>query len=171
MADRNFLSGINFRFAIDRLPNMEYYAQQANLPGISINTVETVQSPFGQNPLHGDKIEFSPLSVTVRIDEDMDMYLEIYDWMRSLADPNRSMGEIQSSTSKYDVLRRARGIYSDASLIILNNTMNPGIEVKFYDMFPTNIGDLQFNTTDSDVAAVTTDITFQYRFFDIKKVA
>lgn len=168
MADRNFLSGINFKFAIDRLPNMEYYAQQANIPALSLGVVSNMPSPFGQNPLHGDILEFSPLNVTVRIDEDMDMYLEIYNWMTSIANPNRSMG--RTDTSQYETLNNKSGIYSDASLIILNNAQNPGVEVKFYDIFPTSISDVQFNTTDSDVAAITTDISFAFRHFDLKKV-
>jgi hypothetical protein len=162
MSDKNFLSPINFKFAIDRLPNMEYYSQQVNLPSVSMGIVTNVPSPFGQNPLHGDKLEFGAMNVTIRVDEDMDVYLEIYNWMRSIADPEGFDG--------YEALRDGPGIYSDASLIILNNSLNPQVEVKFYDMFPVSIGDIQFNTTDNDVASVTVDITFSYRFFDLRKV-
>jgi hypothetical protein len=53
---------------------------------------------------------------------------------------------------------------------VLNNTMNPGFEVKFYDVFPVYIGDILLSTIEEDVGAITTDITFQYRFFDLVKV-
>jgi hypothetical protein len=162
MPDLNFLSGINFKFAIERLPNLEYYAQSVNIPSMQLGITNSFPIPFGQNPLHGDKIEYAPLTVSVRLDEDMDMYLEIYDWIRAMAHPEGYKG--------YKELLENKAVYSDASLIVLNNTMNPGFEVKFYDVFPVYIGDILLSTIEEDVGAITTDITFQYRFFDLVKV-
>ena len=123
MPDLNFLSGINFKFAIDRLPNLEYYAQSVNIPSTQLGVTNSFPIPFGQNPIHGDKIEYAPLTVSVRLDEDMDTYLAIYDWIMALAHPEGFKG--------YKELQDTKSFYSDASLIVLNNTMNPGFEVKF----------------------------------------
>lgn len=162
MPDLNFLSGINFKFAIDRLPNLEYYAQSVNIPSTQLGVTNSFPIPFGQNPMHGDKIEYAPLTVSVRLDEDMDMYLEIYDWIMALAHPEGFKG--------YKELQDTKSVYSDASLIVLNNTMNPGFEVKFYDVFPVYIGDVRLSAIEEDVGPVATDITFQYRFFELMKV-
>lgn len=162
MPDLNFLSGINFKFAIDRLPNLEYYAQSVNIPSTQLGVTNSFPIPFGQNPIHGDKIEYAPLTVSVRLDEDMDMYLEIYDWIMALAHPEGFKG--------YKELQDTKSVYSDASLIVLNNTMNPGFEVKFYDVFPVYIGDVRLSAIEEDVGPVATDITFQYRFFELMKV-
>jgi len=162
MSEQNFLSPINFRFVINRLPNVAFYIQQASIPGISMIPTES-PSPFAQIYRHGDRLLFNEFSIIIRVDEDMESYREIYDWMTGVASPEGFDG--------YETISQGtEGIYSDATLTILNSSQNPNIEVTYRDMFPIQLGDVSFNTTATDLEFATCDITFRYARFDIKKL-
>ena len=61
-------------------------------------------------------------------------------------------------------------LFSDGTLIIMNSSMQPNIEVKFQDIFPVAISDINFTTTDTDVNYVTNTVTFKYKRFFVTKL-
>ena len=78
----NYLSQLGFRFAIKKLPNVNYFCQSVSLPSISIGAAE-FNTPFGVVPRPGDKIAYSTLPIRFKVDEDFRNYIEIHDWMIS----------------------------------------------------------------------------------------
>ena len=52
----------------------------------------------------------------------------------------------------------------------MNSGMVPNIEIKFQDLFPISLGDINFTTTDSDVNYVTNTAVFKYKYFTIEKI-
>ena len=155
---QNFLSAKNFDFTINRLPNVEFFVQGANIPGLSISP--TVQStPF--SPIHrpGSKLTFDEFSVTIRLDENLSSYREIFDWMVGMTSP--------TNFNEYTNLIAGDGVFSDASLIILNSKGNPTIDFRFKDLFPIGLSSIQLNTTDTSTQFATTNITFKYTTFEI----
>ena len=48
--------------------------------------------------------------------------------------------------------------------------MEPNIEVKFQDLFPVTISDINFTTTDTDVNYVTNTVSFKYKRFFVTKL-
>lgn len=155
---QNFLSPTGFRLVFHRLPNLVYFVQTANVPGLSTGVVEQ-PSPFKTIYRHGDKIEYQDFVATIRVDEYMEGYKEIVGWLKGLTAPD--------TFDQYVNLIEGDGLYSDSTLFILDSKQNPGVQVKFKDMFPTNIGDIQMNTTESDINYVTCDITFKYGSYEI----
>lgn len=159
----NFLSPIGFRFSLRRTPNIEYYIQSATIPSISLNPAE-VATPFSKLYLSADHLEFSEFSLTFRVDEDMANYREIYNWMIGIAFPdnftehanlvNRQQGDIS-------------GIYSDATLTILNSTSNPNVTIQFEDIFPTNISEINFDVRNTDVVYAEATVSFRHKRFTI----
>jgi hypothetical protein len=159
---QNFLSPIGFRFTIKRLPNVEFYVQGTTLPGISMNPT-TIATPFKAMRFAGDKLEHETFSVTIRLDEYMESYNEIFDWMVGLTKPD--------SFDQYKALERSdNGLYSDASLIILDSKGNPGIEVHFKDIFPVSLSSISFDVTQSDVNYATCEITFEHNGHTVSKM-
>lgn len=149
---QNFLSPTGFRFLINRLPHVEFFVQAANIPGISMGVTEVV-NPFKPTYRHGDKLQFDEFVVSVRVDQEMKSYTEIFDWMYGLTSPD--------NFDSYQNLLDGEGAYSDATLTILNNKQNPAINVKFKNIFPITLGQISMNTTDGDIDYVMTDITFK----------
>lgn len=159
---QNFLSPIGFRFTLKRLPNVSFYVQGATVPGMSMSPT-VVSTPFKSIQLAGDKLQHELFSVTVRLDEYMDSYNEIFDWMVKL-----------TKNESYDQYRQLKqsddGVYSDASLIILDSRGNPSLEVTFKDVFPVSLGTINFDTTQTDVNYVTCEITFEHNGHVVKKL-
>ena len=158
---QNFLSPTGFRLVFHRLPNVTYFVQSANIPGLSTGVTEQ-PTPFKTIYRHGDKIDYQDFVANIRVDEYMEGYKEIVGWLKGLTAPE--------NFDQYANLLEGDGLYSDATLFILDSKQNPGVLVKFRDMFPTTIGDIQMNTTEADINYVSCDISFRYGSYDIEKV-
>jgi len=101
------------------------------------------------------------------LNEDMTDYLEIYNWMVSLASPVNFDG--------YKTLQNAQAgtsatLYSDLNLQIMNSSMNSNIMITFYDAFPVSLGDIEFNSTDTSVNYIECSVEFKYLRYDITKL-
>jgi hypothetical protein len=94
-------------------------------------------------------------------------YLEIYNWMVALASP--------VSFDAYKAVQNSQAgatekLYSDLNLQIMNSSMNSNIMITFYDAFPTSIGDIEFNSTDTSVNYIECSVEFKYLRYDITKL-
>jgi hypothetical protein len=162
MIQQNFLSPTGFRFSIKRLPNVSFFVQAATIPGLSMGVTDS-PTPFKTIHFAGDKLQYEQFNITVRVDEYMDSYNEIFDWIVGLSKP-QSFDQYKSLQQSDD------GLYSDATLTILDSRKNPGIEVTFKDMFPISLGSIVLDTTETDVNYKTCDITFQHNGHTVKKI-
>lgn len=163
--NKNFLSPLGYKFTLARAPAISYNVQNIRFPGVQMSNGES-PTPFVPIPVTG-KLTYSPLDLTFRVNEDMTDYLEIYNWMVSLASPENFDG--------YKSLKNAGGgatgtLYSDLNLQIMNSSMNSNIMITFYDAFPTSLGDIEFNSTDSSVNYIECSVEFKYLRYDITKL-
>lgn len=162
MSVPNYLSAVEFKFVIDRLPNVEFYVQRANVPGIS-SGFSTTTTPFKNIYGPGDKLEYDDLTVDVVVDENMSSYIESWNWLSSLTRPEGFDG--------YANIQNGDGIYSDATLFILSNSKNPNIKIKFKDLFPISVGQIDLDTTAGDIDPPIATLTFKYLSYNIELVA
>lgn len=153
-ANKNFLSPLGFKFAIKKTPNVNYFVQSVSMPGVSLGSAN-LPTPFVRVPIAGDHLGYGDLQITFKIDENMTNYLEIFNWLKQIGFPD--------TFDQYD----PTNVYSDATLTVLSSAMNPKFEVQFYDMYPTDIGGINFNTISADVDYIETIATFRFRSFDI----
>lgn len=158
---QNYLSPVEFRFVINRLPYTEFFTQGANVPGLSLNPAE-MSTPFKTLYFSGDKINYNEFNINVRVDENMNNYQEIFNWMIGMTFPE--------SFDQYANLTAGAGLYSDATLMIMTSGKNPNIQIVFKDIFPISLADIQLNTTTSDIDFATCDITFKIGGYEIRPV-
>jgi len=156
---QNFLSSVGFRFSISRLPNTSFFVQSANVPGLDASPTE-IPNPFKTIYRPGDKMMFNDLIVNVRMDSKLKTYEEIANWMFGLYYPE--------GFEQYAALEAGEGLYSDATLTILTPKGNPMLDFTFKEIFPINIGDLEMDTTATDVEYITCSITFKTNGFTLK---
>ena len=155
----NFLSPIEFRLSIIRLPETSYYVQEANIPGLSASFA-TQPTPFLTLPKSATKVEYEDLQLTMIADEDLRAYKEISDWITKL--------HFTESYDQYKSLEESEyGIESDMTLIILNSNKNPNITIQFKNAFPTSLSGIQLDTRTGDVQPPTFDVTFKYDSYTI----
>jgi len=158
---QNFLAPTGFRFVIQRLPHVQFFVQTANIPGVSTGYTETA-TPFKPLYRHGDRLQYDEFTLSIRVDQEMKSYLEIFNWLEGLTSPE--------NFETYANLLAGDGAYSDATLTILNNKQNPAIIIKFKDIFPIALGGINMNTTEIDIDYVTVDITFKTGGWTIEPV-
>lgn len=160
----SFLSPLGYEFRIKKTPNLNYFVQSVELPGVTLGTAE-VDTPFTKIPFPGTRLTFGNLSVKFKVDEDMKNYLEIYNWMKGIGFPD-NFAEYSNIANRG--IYTGEGIFSDISLTILTSAMNPNIQVDFYDCFPVDISSLTLESTAAGVEYLTTSVTFANRRFEIK---
>jgi len=160
--NKNFLSPIGFQFAIQRLPNVNYFCTSANIPEMTMGAAD-LQNPFSKMPMPGEKLEFGDLTLRFRVDEDMKNYKEIYNWMMGLGFPDTfgQRATLDRSTTDMGL------VFSDASLLILTNQYKPNIDIHFVDMYPISLSGVEFNVEQGDVEYLNADVTFSYRKYDL----
>jgi len=163
--NKSFLSNNKFEFAIKRLPNLTYFVQSINLPGITLlNT--TVNNPFVATPIPGNQLAFGQLTAGYIVDENMESWSEIYEWITQLGNPQGfdKLGTLTKISGKNN------SIVSDATLIIKTNANNPNIQISFKDLFPVEIGELSFSSIDSGQDFITSSITFGYTYYTVQSI-
>ena len=165
--NRNFLSPLNFRLVLQKAPLLNFFLQSASIPGLTFAGNVSMPTPLLDIPIPGEKLVYTPLTVSFMVDEDMTNYLEIFNWMISLAAKDlQPFARYQAQTSiEPDVNSRDR---SDIKLMILTSSKNPNIQVNFQDAFPTQLGELNFSTPASGVNYLESSVTFEYVKYEIE---
>ena len=182
---QDYASPSQFKFSISKLPKVEFFCTEVNIPGISLGNA-TQLTTLRDIPLPGTKLEFGDLSLTFLVDEKFDNFEEIYTWLRSLGFPADhteyanlveagrdrfpTQGKELSGVSKFagreGTAVNVGATLSDATLSILSAKNNVIKEVRFTDIFPTGLSGVGFSTQATDVQYLTSTVNFKYTLYD-----
>ena len=152
--NRNFLSPVGFKFNLELFKGVDFFCQSASIPDISMPFAE-VPTPFRNIPIApSGGVSFGDLAIRFIIDEDMENYLSIHDWIREygLSD--------ERASSKDD--------YSYAILQILTSHNNVNHQVEFTNIFPVSLSGVPFDATVGDIEYLMADAVFKYEKYDIR---
>jgi|694.fasta_scaffold19116_6 hypothetical protein len=166
--NNNYLSPIGFKFIIEKSPKTSYLCQTASIPEISVGEIE-IPTPFLKYPIEGN-FKYSSLSFQFLVDEDLDNYLEIHNWMRALGVPYSYQERTQFEDA---IIRRTsnnvdKNIFSDGTLQVLTNNLTSNFDVVFTDMFPVSLSTLDFDATIGDNNYLSANVTFRYTYYEIR---
>ena len=157
----NPLQVTGFRFVIQRLPNVVFFGQGANLPGLTFGSVIQSSPMSAPIPVPGDSVEFEDLSLKFIVNENIADWLEIYNWILAMAHIKElSLDDVGDQTSKV----------SDATLFILTSSRNVSIKVFFRDLFPTNLSGIDFESTVTDLDPPVGQASFKFCYYDVEVV-
>ena len=162
----NTLSPLSFKLELVRFPLLSFWCQSITLPDLTLSE-STYSLPMAEVPIIGDKLEIGGLSVVMVVDEDLSNYREIIDWMKGVA-PTESLQNYKKYMESRDneVGADYQKYLSDGTLHITTNAKGTNLIISFYDMFPTSLGALSFDSS-GESTVITTDITFQLRDYII----
>jgi len=170
-ANPNPLQPNKFQLNFSRIPNVQFFCQNVDVPGISLAEI-AITNPFVELYSPGEKAIYDLLNVTFVVDERMSSWREIHDWIRAMTFPKEYEEYLQLNK-----LNRQAGFapskmpqFSDATLTILNSSNRPNIIFKFHDIFPTTISSFVLSAADSPESILTADATFRYTYYDIEVV-
>ena len=179
----DYASPIQFRFKCSKLPKVEFFCQSANIPGIGLGTAD-VETPLKSIPFPGDKVTYQDLAISFLVDENLENYKEIHDWIIGLGAPQNhtqfsdlratSSDRFPGTSSSNAITGQATadplpesGMYSDATLTVLNSKNIAVTEIRFHNIFPTSLGALSYNVQASDVNYLQTNVDFSYMYYEI----
>ena len=167
----NFLSPVEFQLVLNRLPNVEFFVQGANIPGINSGGTE-IPTPFKIVNEPSDRIAYEDFVVTVVCDEDMVAFKEVSDWIVALTAPDDFTQYADLNPRTYGkggepVNSQGDGVKSDGTLIVMNSNKNSNLTIQFFDMFPISVGSVELNTSNTDLTPPTFDVTFKYNKYTI----
>jgi hypothetical protein len=154
----NLLQPTKFLLTFDRIRTTQYFCQTVNLPGVSLGEVSRA-TPFLDMFSPGTKLSYDPLVVEFILDEELQGWKNLYDWMLTMADPNgfeKRDGSKELQNNKH---------FSDATLSVLSGLNNPLLRIHYTNLFPLSISDIRFDTTQSADTIMTATATFRYQSY------
>jgi hypothetical protein len=160
--NRNYLAGNGFSFSIKKIPNIIYFSHSVVLPGLVLESAD-VSTPFSDVPLPGDKLFYNELTLDFKVDEDLENWKEIFNWMVGLGTPE-SWSQYKTLKDLDDVNNQTE-ITSDATLTILTSHSNANIEITFIDCWPSNLTDLTLDFKTADIEYLDATVTFKYHHY------
>ena len=179
----DYASPTQFRFGIHQLPKVEFFTVSASLPGISAGAV-VMPSPYKDIPTVGDKVTYENLSISFMVDEYLENYVSLHNWMTGIGFPSdrqefRTFRDVTSNlpasgkTPPVDMVGKSvpdKALYSDANLMILSNKNNPIISVNFQNIFPVSLSAIEFTQNVTDVEYISATAEFAYQIYTIETV-
>ena len=183
----DYASPIQFRFKCTKLPLVEFFVQSASIPGISLGTAQQ-NTPLIDVPLPGDKVTFNSLDISFLVDENLNNFKEIHDWILGLGFPDNhtQFQNLQSAGSdRFPGSSRSTaatgtntpqplnegGIYSDAILTVLNSKNIAKTEIRFKNVYPTSLGGLNYDVRLTDVDYINATVSFNYTSYEIVQIS
>tara|TARA_S200000501_G_scaffold320162_1_gene314863 strand:- start:249 stop:800 length:552 start_codon:yes stop_codon:yes gene_type:complete len=165
IANRNFLAPVGFKFSLSKFPKVTFFSNTARIPDITLGTA--IQSTYLKDiDIPGEKLTYGELNVRFLVDENLENYMKIHNWLTGLGFPESGQEFINKTTNENGI-RDLKEQFSDGSLHILNSNFKDTAVVKFKDLFPIYLTSLEFDATESDINYFTADVTFKYTIYDI----
>ena len=83
----NLLQPTKFLLTFSRAPNVQFFCEDVNLPGL--NVTETIHNtPLVDLYSPGTKLIYDYFSVTMLVDESLQSFMDIHNWLRGVAPVN-----------------------------------------------------------------------------------
>jgi len=133
----------NCRMSFPKLPGVQFWLQNVDLPEIRVNEVAQHTRYVDPNQI-GEKLNFEPYTVTFTVDKYMQNWASIFNWMKRMTVNGSAVDE------------------TDECVLIINNSE----VLKFVGAWPTSLGKLNFSATDSEAKYITTTLTLNCDYID-----
>ena len=178
----DYATGTQWRLAFNRVPKTTWFCTSANVPGITLGEA-MFPTPMSDMFVTGDKLTFETLNITFLVDEELQNYRELWDWLVGMGSPvshsqwettlAKGDGAIRTfSTPDADPRTKSTyeesNLYSDATLIVYSSKNQPKVEVKFKNMFPTSLSSLEYSQEATDVEYFKASATFRYLYYEFE---
>lgn len=171
ITNKNFLAPSGYKFSLTRNPKIDFFSTSVNIPGINLG-VAVQSNYFSDIPVPGDKISFDNFNLRFIVDENIENYLEIQEWIRGFGFPEYP--EQYAELLQGDVLNKgvqtASSGQSNGSLIIYNSNFQPNIKVDFRGLFPVSLSQINFDSSDTEVSYITAEVVLKYTMYNIIKI-
>jgi hypothetical protein len=163
--NRNFLSPVGFKFTLARYPKVPFFSNSAKIPELNLGVakqptyLKTIDVP-------GETLVFGDLVLKFLVDENMENYMIIHNWITALGGSG-SLAEYGTLITDENGTKDSKRAFSDGTLRVLNSNFKDVALVKFLDLFPVSLTSLEFDSTATDIRYFTAEVSFKYTIYDI----
>ena len=163
--NRNFLSPAGFKFTLAKYPKVSFMCNSAKIPELNLGVakqptyLKTIDVP-------GEILVFGDLTLKFLVDENMENYMIIHNWLTALGGSG-SLQEYADLITNENGTKDGKEAYSDGTLRVLNSNFKDTALVRFQDLFPVSITSLEFDSTVTDIQYFTAEVVFKYTIYDI----
>lgn len=165
----NYYNPQGFIVLIKRLPNVSFFCNSVNIPGLSI-TNPTQSNPFIRMPIPGDQAAFENLTIQFHIDENLKNWIEVAKWMISISFPeDHEQFKFAVDDPSGSLVGSDKNLYSNISIIVLGSDKSPQMEFEFFDCVPNSLSGLDLTVNDSDINPISASATFDFSYVRINK--
>ena len=180
----DYATGTQWRLAFNRLPKTTWFCVTANVPGVTLGEA-SYPTPMADTYLTGDKLTFETLNITFLVDEELQNYRELWDWLVGIGAPKqhsqwstaltkgdgavRSFGTPDTDT-RTKTTSEESNLYSDSTLIVYNSKNQPKVNIHFKNMFPTSLSALEYSQELTDVEYFKATASFRYLYYEFETV-
>lgn len=126
-----------------------------NIPGITLPPSYN-PSPFSEGVTAGDKITWDDLTFEFLVDEKLENWREMYDWLIALGAPN-------DKSEQY--LKDLRS--TDISVIVFDAQNNAILNVKFADCVPISLSGIDMSEEVSDTQYKKATMSLAYHYYEM----
>ena len=161
----NYLQPTSFKLSIDRTnyPNLEFFVQNFTHPGLMMPASEMPIRRMQSIPFPGESLTINELSATILLDENMESYSEMYNWIRRI--------QVTDMDGNQNVQRGTTlNPHADITLSILSSHNNLSKQVRYLDAIPTSLSDISFEATASGTEFITFQASFRFSYFELLSV-
>ena len=163
--NRNFLSGVAFKFNLTKFPKVDFFSNSARIPELSLELAQ--QASYLKNiAVPGERLTYGDFTLRFLVDENMENYKSVYDWLTGLGFPETTK-EFADIIKDSDGQTDPKEAFCDGTLRILNSNYREVAKVKFNDLFPVSLTSLDFDATNTDVQFFTAEATFKYTLYKL----
>lgn len=161
------LNGNNFSFGIQKVPEVSWNVQKVQIPSVRLEPA-IMDTPMIDVNFRGGKLEYGDLTITFIVDSAFENYLKLYNWMVRTCDDSKCFS---NTDNLYDHEFETEGwTVSDAFLNVMKpNKTDVLYSIKFVDLMPTSMSQIDFDTLSSDVASVVCEAEFKFSYFVFAK--
>ena len=165
IANRNCLTAVGFKFNLTIFPKVDFFSNYARIPELNLEL--TTQASYLKNiDVPGERLTYGDFTLRFLVDENMENYQSIYDWLTGLGFPETTK-EFAEIIKDKDGQRDPKEAFCDGTLRILNSNYREVGKVKFNDLFPVSLTSLEFDATNTDVQFFTAEATFKYTLYKL----
>lgn len=149
--NRNLARNTRAKLFIQRCPHLNFFCSGFVLPELSIQTVDISTSSYTILQEPGEQYTLQPLTITLLVDETFENWLELLRWLHFIV----KNGSVPES-------------YSHALAVIYDSELNPILSIRLFNIFPTNLGSLDFNVSESELLQM--NISFSVVDFEVENI-
>jgi hypothetical protein len=130
-----------YKLIFQKIPHVEFFCQTVRIPDMNFGFASQ-PTTIHDLKVVGEKLEMQPLTANVLVDEKLEVYTELYNWMYGI-----SVNGFAADTP------------SDCIVEI------SGKRWHFRDVFPIQLGGFTVTSAESQSRPVSIDVSFAYDYF------